>query len=84
MRALLFLLLSAGLLLLAGANGTASAESPPRDILQERAALIEACIREIRNSLKAGQHMTNNQRMMAEEQCRARAEAALHTLRLQK
>lgn len=42
-----------------------------------RAELIEDCIREIRSGLKAGQAMTNAQRMLAEEQCRARAEAQL-------
>lgn len=39
----------------------------------------EACMREIRSSLKAGQKLTEQQRMVAEEQCRARAEAASQT-----
>ena len=46
----------------------------------DRAALIEDCMREIRAGQKAGQTMTNGQRMIAEEQCRARAEAALQAL----
>lgn len=39
------------------------------------AAAIEACMKEIRSSLKAGQKLTEQQRMVAEEQCRARADA---------
>jgi hypothetical protein len=38
------------------------------------AAAIEACMKEIRSALKAGQKLTEQQRMVAEEQCRARAE----------
>ena len=45
----------------------------------DRATLIETCMREIRAGQKAGQTMTNGQRMIAEEQCRARAEAALQS-----
>jgi hypothetical protein len=40
------------------------------------AVAIEACMKEIRSGLKAGQKLTEQQRMVAEEQCRARAEAA--------
>jgi hypothetical protein len=43
------------------------------------AAEQEACMRDLRASLKAGQKMTGQQRMVAEEQCRARAEAASQT-----
>lgn len=43
------------------------------------AAEQEACMRDLRASLKAGQKMTAQQRMVAEEQCRARAEAASQT-----
>ncbi|MEK9970764.1 MAG: hypothetical protein VW600_16610 [Ferrovibrio sp.] len=38
------------------------------------AEATEACMREIRSGLKAGQKMTEQQRMLAESQCRARAE----------
>lgn len=38
------------------------------------AAATEACMKEIRSGLKAGQKMTEQQRMVAETQCRARAE----------
>lgn len=38
------------------------------------AAAIEACMREVRSGLKAGQKLTEQQRMVAETQCRARAE----------
>lgn len=40
------------------------------------AAAIEACMKEVRSGLKAGQKLTEQQRMVAEEQCRARAEQA--------
>lgn len=40
------------------------------------AAAIEACMKEIRSGLKAGQKLTEQQRMVAETQCRARAEQA--------
>lgn len=46
----------------------------------DRATLIENCMRDIRTGQKAGQKMTNGQRMIAEDQCRARAEAALQAL----
>lgn len=42
-----------------------------------RAALINACIQDIRNGVKAGQVLSNSQRMLAEEQCRAYAEAQI-------
>jgi hypothetical protein len=38
------------------------------------AAATEACMKEIRSGLKAGQKMTEQQRMVAETQCRVRAE----------
>ncbi|QDO95842.1 hypothetical protein FNB15_00430 [Ferrovibrio terrae] len=38
------------------------------------AAATEACMRDIRSGLKAGQKLTEQQRMVAETQCRARAE----------
>jgi hypothetical protein len=41
---------------------------------QTSAAAIEDCMRELRSGLKAGQKMTEQQRMLAEAQCRARAE----------
>jgi hypothetical protein len=40
------------------------------------AAAIEACMREVRSGLRAGQKLTEQQRMLAETQCRARAEQA--------
>jgi hypothetical protein len=40
------------------------------------AAAIEACMKEVRSGLKAGQKLTEQQRMVAETQCRARAEQA--------
>lgn len=43
---------------------------------QSTAAAIEACMKEIRSGLKAGQKLTEQQRMVAETQCRARAEQA--------
>lgn len=60
-------LFCAGILLLPGVSAWG----------KTRAELIEDCISEIRSGLKAGQTMTNAQRMLAEEQCRARAEAQL-------
>jgi len=65
-------------LLLLAAAGTAMAETPP-----SRAALINTCIRDIRSGLKAGQTMTNSQRMMAEERCRAYAESQLREVPVQ-
>ncbi len=38
------------------------------------AAATEACMKEMRAGLKAGQKLTEQQRMVAETQCRARAE----------
>lgn len=43
---------------------------------QSNAAAIEACMKEIRSGLKFGQKLTEQQRMVAETQCRARAEQA--------
>ena len=40
------------------------------------AAATEACMKEMRAGLKAGQKLTEQQRMVAEAQCRARAEQA--------
>jgi hypothetical protein len=48
----------------------------PVQAQNSNAAAIEACMREIRSALKAGQKLTEQQRMVAEEQCRARAEAS--------
>jgi len=45
------------------------------------AAATEACMREIRAGLKAGQKQTEQQRMLAEAQCRARAEQASHPVK---
>lgn len=43
-----------------------------------RGALVEACLKEVRGGLRPGQKQTAHQRMQAEEQCMARAEAAIH------
>jgi hypothetical protein len=40
------------------------------------AAAVEACMKDVRAGLKAGQKLTEQQRMVAETQCRARAEQA--------
>lgn len=61
-------------LLIATAMPARAAQPAP-----DRATLIEECMREVRAGQKAGQKLTNGQRMLAEEQCRARAEAAVHT-----
>lgn len=45
---------------------------------ESNAAVIEACMKEVRAGLKAGQKLTEQQRMVAETQCRARAEQAAH------
>jgi hypothetical protein len=45
------------------------------------AAAIEACMKEVRSGLKAGQKLTEQQRMVAETQCRARAEQASHPVK---
>jgi hypothetical protein len=52
----------------------APASQPQAD--RDRATLIETCMREMRSGLKAGQQFTAGQRLMAEEQCRARVEAS--------
>lgn len=45
------------------------------------AAAIEACMKEVRAGLRAGQKLTEQQRMVAETQCRARAEQASHPVK---
>lgn len=64
------------ILLAAVVQFPAAAQSSSQD--QSRAAEIEACMREARAGSKTGQKggLTPQQRMVAEEQCRARAEAA--------
>lgn len=58
---------------MAGAQTPASAKGQP-----SRAEIIEACMKDMQASNRPGQKntMTPMQRMTAEEQCRARAEAA--------
>lgn len=58
---------------MAGAQTPASAKGQPG-----RAEIIEACMKDMQASNRPGQKntMTPMQRMTAEEQCRARAEAA--------
>jgi type II secretory pathway pseudopilin PulG len=67
-------------ILIAAAQLPAAAQSNAQQQSQEqsRAAEIEACMREARAGSKTGQKggLTPQQRMVAEEQCRARAEAA--------
>lgn len=53
----------------AGPSGFAQAQT-------STAAAVEACMKEVRSGLKAGQKLTEQQRMVAETQCRARAEQA--------
>jgi len=65
------LLAAAGLPLL-----TAPVQAQQMAQANSRAAIIEACMKDVRSGLKAGQKLTEQQRMVAEEQCRARAEAA--------
>lgn len=48
----------------------------PARAQESQAAAIEACMREMRSGLKAGQKLTEQQRMVAETQCRARVEQA--------
>lgn len=48
----------------------------PAQAQSSTAAAIEACMKEVRSGLKAGQKLTEQQRMVAETQCRARAEQA--------
>lgn len=48
---------------------------------QSTAAAIEACMKEVRSGLKAGQKLTEQQRMVAETQCRARAEQAAQPIK---
>jgi hypothetical protein len=67
------------LLLVALATSGARAENEQ----PSRAALINACIQDIRAGVKAGQVLSNSQRMMAEEQCRAYADAQLEKVRRQ-
>lgn len=64
------------LLLALLATPPARAEAEP-----SRAELINACIQDIRRGLKAGQVLSNSQRMLAEEQCRAYAEAQIEKAR---
>jgi hypothetical protein len=45
--------------------------------LPSRATLINACIQDIRSGVKAGQVLSNSQRMLAEEQCRAYADSQI-------
>ncbi|MFC3674230.1 hypothetical protein [Ferrovibrio xuzhouensis] len=69
----------AGLLLVAMTAPAAHAEGEQAG----RAELINACIQDIRRGLKAGQVLSNSQRMLAEEQCRAYAEAQIEKQRNQ-
>lgn len=64
------------LLLATAMQSPAVAQSNPQS--QSQAAEIEACMREAREGTKTGQKqaLTPQQRMVAEEQCRARVEAA--------
>ena len=48
-----------------------------------RAALINACIQDIRKGVKTGQVLSNSQRMQAEEQCRAYADSQLEKMQHQ-
>lgn len=69
-----FLVPALALLLTAAVHLPAVAQSSG----QSNAVEIEACMREFREGAKTGQKqaMTPQQRMVAEEQCRARVESA--------
>jgi hypothetical protein len=69
-------LVSALVFLVAAVQLPAAAQSNPQT--QSVAAEIEACMRDARDGTKTGQKggLTPQQRMVAEEQCRARVEAA--------
>ncbi|WP_300301861.1 hypothetical protein [Ferrovibrio sp.] len=56
----------------------AAAQSPAKPQPQSRAEIIAACMKEAQAAVRTGPKstMTPMQRMTAEEQCRARAEAA--------
>lgn len=58
------------------AAGLPSLHILPAQAQSNTAAAIEACMKEVRSALKAGQKLTEQQRMVAEAQCRARAEQA--------
>lgn len=68
-------------MVLIGLNGPVLAQSNDQQETKERAVLIEACVKEMRSGLKAGQVMSNHQRIMAEETCRARADTYLQSRR---
>ena len=68
--------LVSALALLLAASGPFVAIAPVQAQGNPNAVAIENCMKEIRSGLKAGQKLTEQQRMVAEEQCRARAEAA--------
>ncbi|HEX6958619.1 MAG TPA: hypothetical protein VF194_11595 [Ferrovibrio sp.] len=70
-------------ILFAGLIGTASAQPAPQqqDQDKERAAIVDACVKEMRSQLKPGQTMTNQQRMDAEQKCRDKADAIMQAKR---
>ena len=68
----------AALLLAALTVPAARAEDEP-----SRATLINTCVQDVRNGVKAGHVLSNSQRMMAEEQCRAYADAEIEKRRSQ-
>lgn len=66
--------------ILAAPAGPAKAQAKPMAGQEKtRGALIEACLDDVRKGLRPGQKQTPHQRMLTEEQCRAHAEAAMHT-----
>lgn len=72
-----FLLPAFAILLTAAVHSPATAQTSPQG-QPSQAAELEACMREARDGTKTGQKggLTPQQRMVAEEQCRARVEAA--------
>ncbi len=64
------------LALLIAVGGPLAATVAQAQTSSSTGAAIEACMRDIRSGLRAGQKLTEQQRMVAEAQCRARAEQA--------
>ena len=67
-------------LILAGPVRPAMAQAgSPAGQEKTRGELIETCLKDMRKGLRPGQKQTPHQRMQTEEQCRAHAEATMHT-----
>lgn len=73
------ILLSAALILAGPATPATAQAGSPAGQEKTRGELIEACLQDVRKGLRPGQKQTPHQRMQTEEQCRAHAEATMHT-----